>query len=86
MKSVNSINKLDCLICRNKNKHKLTNLDLINQANRKNSTPVTVASVYDPRDQTKIIKDDLLILIDSGALHSMAKASLVMKYKDSFFK
>ena len=53
MKSVNSINKLDRLICRNKNKRKLTSLDLINQANRKNSTPVTVASVYDPRDQTK---------------------------------
>ena len=42
--------------------------------------------MYDPREQTKIIKNDLLILIDSGASHSMGKASLVMKYKDSFFK
>ena len=85
-KSVNSINKLDCLISKNKNKYKLTSLDLINQTTRKNGTPITVASVYDPLDQTKIIKENLLILIDSGALHSMAKASLVIKYKDSFFK
>ena len=56
MKSViTSINKLDCLICRNKNKYKLTSLDLINRATRNNGTPITVASVYDPQDQNKII-------------------------------
>ena len=59
---------------------------MINQTDKNNGTLVTLASVYDPLDQTKIIKDNLLILIDSGALHSMAKASLVKKYKDSFFK
>ena len=59
---------------------------MINQATRNKGTPVIVASVYDPLDQNKIIKDNLLVFIDSGALHSMAKASLVTKYKDSFFK
>ena len=59
---------------------------MINQTTRKNGMSVTVASVYDLLDQTKIIKENLLILIDSGVLHSMAKASLVIKYKDSFFK
>ena len=59
---------------------------MINQIDKKNRTPVTIASVYNPMDQTKTIKEDLIILIDSGASHSMAKASLVMKYKDSFFK
>ena len=83
---ITSINELDCLVCRNKNKHKLTSLDLINQATRNNGTPDTLASVYDPLDQTKIIKENLLILIDSGTLHSMAKASLVKKYKHLFFK
>ena len=78
-------NKLDRLISNNKNKHKLTSLDLINQTT-KDGTPVTLASLYDPKDQSKIIKEHLLILIDSGASHSMAKASLVHRYKHSFFK
>ena len=82
----NSTNKLDRLINRNKNKYKLNSLDLINQIDNKNSMPVILASVYNPTDQTKTIKEDLIILIDSGASHSMAKASLVMKYKNSFFK
>ena len=78
-------NKLDRLISNNKNKHKLTSLDLINQTT-KDGTPVTLASLYDPKDQSKIIKEHLLILIDSGASHSMAKASLVQRYKHSFFQ
>ena len=52
---------------------------MINQTAKNNGTPVTVASVYDPLDQTTINKDNLLILIDGGASHSMAKASLVKK-------
>ena len=75
---ITSITKLDCLICRNKNKYKLNSLDLINQIDKKNSMPVTIASVYDLMDQTKTIKENLIILIDSGASHSMAKASYVM--------
>ena len=55
-----------------------------NHIDRQNGTPVTVASVYNPMDQTKIIKENLIILIDSGASHSMAKASLVMKFKNSY--
>ena len=77
-KSVSSINKLDRLISKNKNKYKLNSLDLINHIDNKNDTPVIIASVYNPRDQTKIIKENLIILIDSGASHSMAKASLVI--------
>ena len=37
-------------------------------------------------DQNRLFREDLVVLIDSGALHSMAKASLVMKYKKSLFK
>ena len=37
-------------------------------------------------DRNRLIREDLVVLIDSGALHSMAKASLVMKYKRSLFK
>ena len=32
------------------------------------------------------MKEHLLVLLDSGSSHSMAKASLVNKYKDEFFK
>ena len=53
---ITSITKLDCLICRNKNKYKLTSLDLLNRATKNNGTPVTVASAYDPQDQNKRIK------------------------------
>ena len=37
-------------------------------------------------DPNRLIREDLVVLIDSGASHSMAKASLVMKYKKSHFK
>ena len=84
--STDSINRLDRLISRNKNKYKLNSLDFINHIDNKNGTPVTIASVYDPMDQNKVIKENLVVLIDSGVLHSMAKASLVMKYKKSLFK
>ena len=57
---------------------------MINQIDKKNSTPVIIASVYNPMDQTRTIKEALNILIDSGASHSMAKASLVMKFKNSY--
>ena len=59
---------------------------MINHIDNKNGTPVTIASIYDPMDQNKLIKEDLVMLIDSGASHSMAKASLVMKYKRSLYK
>ena len=85
-KSANSMNRLDCLIHKNNSKIKLNSLDLINQTNSLNSTPVTIASVYNPMDPKRVIRNNLLILIDSGALHSMAKASLVMTYKNQFFK
>jgi hypothetical protein len=50
-------------------------------------TPVTLASVFDPHNKYKIMKEHLLVLLDSGFSHSMAKASLVNKeYKDEFFK
>ena len=77
--SKNSTNILDRLINRNKDKYKLNSLDLINHIDNKNGTPVTIASIYDPTDQIRIIREDLVVLIDSGASHSMAKASLVMK-------
>ena len=85
-RSVSSINKLDRLVSKNKNKYKLNSLDLINHIDNKNSTPVTIANVYNLTDQTKIIKENLIVLLGSGALHSMVKASLVMKYKNSLFR
>ena len=83
--SFNDINKLDKMISKNKKRHKLTNLDLTNPS-AKDGTPVTLASVFDPKDQDTIIKEHLFVLIDSGASHSMAKASLFKKYKKSFFR
>ena len=74
------------MVSKNKNKYKLNSLDFINHIDNKNSTPVTIASIYDPLDQNKLIKEDLVVLIDSGASHSMAKASLVMKYKNFLFR
>ena len=59
---------------------------MINHIDNKNGTPVTIASIYDLMDQNKLIKEDLVMLIDSGASHSMAKATLVIKYKKSLFK
>ena len=78
------MNRLDRFIHKNNNKIKLNSLDLINQTNNSNSTPVTIASVYDLLDPKKIIRNNLLVLIDSGVLYSMAKASLVMTYKNPF--
>ena len=56
----------------------------MNQAPKDDGTPVTLASVYDPVDKNKILKEHILVLIDCGSSHSMAKVSLVNKYKDSF--
>ena len=81
-----SINKFDKLISKNRRKHKFANLDSTNQSLTDDGTPVTLASVYDPTDKNKILKEHLLVLIDSGSSHSMAKASIVKKYKDSFFR
>ena len=64
--------------------HKSNSLDL-NQV-LKDGTSVTLASVYDPKDTSNIIKENLLVLIDSGSSHSMAKASLFNKYKSDFFR
>ena len=64
--SKNSTNILDRLINKNRNKHKLNSLDLINHIDNKNGTPVTIASIYDPTDQSRIIREDLVVLIDSG--------------------
>ena len=80
------MNKLDCLLYKNNNKIKLNSLDLINQTNSLSYTPVTLASLYDPMDHKRVIQNNVVVLIDSGASHSMAKASLVMTYKESFFK
>ena len=66
-------------------RHKLSNLDLTNQA-FKDATLVTLASVYDPNNDCKIIRDHLLVLIDSRLSNSIVKALLVDKYKDSFFR
>ena len=52
-RSANSVNKLDRLISKNKNKYKLNSLDVINHIDNHNGTPVTVASMYDLMDQTK---------------------------------
>jgi hypothetical protein len=49
-------------------------------------TPVTLASVFDPHNKNETIKEHILVLLDSGSSHSMAKASLVNKYKDEFFR
>ena len=86
MNAVSNTNKLDRLISKNNKKNKLNSLDLIDQTNMSNITPVTFASLYDPLDHNKIIENNLIVLIDSGASHSMAKASLVMMYKTSFFR
>ena len=45
-------------------KIKLNSLDLVNQTNMLNITPVTFASLYDPTDQNKIAKHNLVVLID----------------------
>ena len=37
-------------------------------------------------DKNKILKEHILVLIDCGSSHSMAKVSLVNQYNDSFFK
>ena len=65
-------------------KHKSNSLDSNRVLN--DATPVTLASVYDPKDTSKILKEHLLVLIDSGSSHSMAKASLFKKYKKDFLK
>ena len=77
------MNKLDKLISKNMRKHKSNNLGATQGIN--DATPVTLATVYDPTDPSKIIKDYLLVLIDSGSSHSMAKASILKKYKKNFF-
>ena len=48
----------------NMRRHKLSNLDLTNQA-IKDGTPVMLASVYKPNNDHKIIEEHLLVLIDS---------------------
>ena len=78
-----TINNLDKIISKNMRKHKSNTLGSCQKI--KDATPVTLATVYDPTDQTKIVKDYLVILLDSGSSHSMAKASILNKYKKDFF-
>lgn len=81
-----SINKLDKFITRQKHNFKLSHFESKIHDTSKDSTPVTLASVYSADDKNKIHKEHLLVLIDSGSSHSMAKASIVHKFKDKFFK
>ena len=39
--------------------------------------PVTLASIYNPTDKNKILKEYLLVLIDYESSYSIAKASIV---------
>ena len=80
------MNKLDIVISRNMRLHNSSTLVTSNKE-EEDGTPVTLASVFDPHNKNKIMKEHLLVLLDSGSSHSMAKASLVNKeYKDEFFK
>ena len=49
-------------------------------------TPVTLTSVYDPNYTSEILRENLLVLLYSWSLHSMAKLSLFEKYKNDFFR
>ena len=66
--------------------HKSNTLVTLNKE-EEDRTPVTLASVFDPHNQNKIMKEHLLVLLDtSGSSHNISKVSLVNKYKDEFFK
>ena len=78
------LNKLDRVISRNMRLHK-SNILATSSKEVGDGTPVTLASVFDPHNKNEIIKEHILVLLDSGSSHSMAKASLVNKYKDEFF-
>lgn len=75
----NISNELDKLVSKNMRRHKLSNLDLTNQA-FKDSTPITLISVYN------LIKEHMLVLIYYGLSYSMEKALIVDKYKVFSFR
>ena len=79
------LNKLDRVISRNMRLHKSNTLVTSNKE-VEDGTPITLASVFEPHNENKIMKEHLLVLLDSGSSHSMAKASLVSQYKDEFFR
>ena len=79
-------NKLDKFISKSLKKHQFVNLESYDNLFLKDGTPVTFASVYDPNNTKRILVGNLLVLLDCGSSHSMAKASIVKKYKDSLFK
>ena len=76
-------NNLDKIISKNMRKHNSNTLGSCQDIT--DATPVILATVYDPTDQTKIVKDYLVVLLDSGSSHSMAKSSILNTYKKDFF-
>ena len=77
------MNTLDKIISRNILMHQYNSLN--GNLELKDGTSVTLASVFDPKDKSKMLKENLLVLIDCGSWPSMTKASLFVKYKNRFF-
>ena len=65
---------------------RFVNLNSNNKLETNDDTPVTIASVYHPKKTKKILAENLLVLLDCGSSHSMAKSSIVKQYKNTFFR
>ena len=65
---------------------RFVNLNSNDKLELNDGTPVTISSVYHPKKTKKTLAENILVLIDCGSSHSMAKASIVKQYKNTFFK
>ena len=64
--------------------HKSSSRDVNQVLN--DGTPVTFSNIYSTKDDSRILRDHVLVLIDCGSLHIMANAPLFDTYKNDFFR
>jgi hypothetical protein len=50
----------------------------------KDATPVTLATLYNPRDKSEKVKTNMIILCDSGSSGSMVKGEIVQDFLEEF--
>ena len=82
MKKFSFTNRFDRLISKRTNKNKITKFDPLVVPT--DPTPVSLATVFNPKDEHQEVKANMLVLFDNGSSGSMIKQEIVEPFLDAF--